>query len=189
MNPLTCMIIEMYVILRIDLIRMELGESTKVFLNQFLHLCYEFPEEMVDSDFIMEKFHNLILLSLRSFESELLDNSLSPTYPNHGIPQYSMEEAIIPFVPCLPPFPVPIWVPLGDGVKVGKFENQIVDLPIQPSSTSYDPHPIEENLEWLSNFMDAKVKVNPLGFQDHINAHKSNLESDPNENLIVSGDN
>lgn len=36
--------------------------------------------------------------------------------------------------------------------------------------------------------MEPEVKVDPLFIQDHINVHKSNLESNPNENLIVFGD-
>lgn len=36
--------------------------------------------------------------------------------------------------------------------------------------------------------MEPKFKVDPLYFQDHISACKSNLESDPNENLTASRD-
>lgn len=36
--------------------------------------------------------------------------------------------------------------------------------------------------------LEIKVNVDPLGFQDHINVCKSNIESNPNENWIVSGD-
>lgn len=57
------------------------------------------------------------------------------------------EEPIIPLVPC----PPPIWVPPGDDVKVGRFENQTVDFSIQRPSNSYDPHPTKENLEWFNN--------------------------------------
>jgi len=38
-----------------------------------------------------------------------------------------------------------------------------------------------DNIEWFNNFMEPKVKFHPSGFQDHINVHNSNLESDPNE--------
>ena len=70
-------------------------------------------------------------------------------------------------------------------VKVGKSKSQIVDPSIQPPSTSHDLDPIEEKLEWFSNCMESKVKVDPSTFKDHIN--ESNLESNPNKNLIVFG--
>ena len=81
-----------------------------------------------------------------------------------------------------------MWVPLGDDVKVGRNENQTNDMSIQPPSNSYDPYHVGENLECFINCMGPKVKVDPLGFQDHINVHKSNFEPNPNENLTIFGD-
>jgi len=107
---------------------------------------------------------------------------------NRETPQYFEEEHLIPFVPCRPPFLVPMWVPLGDDVKVGRNENQTNDMSIQPPSNSYDPYHVGENLECFINCMGPKVKVDPLGFQDHINVHKSNFEPNPNENLTIFGD-
>ena len=122
---------------------MEPSEYVEDFLNLFIHI-YEFPEGVVKSYIIMENFQSLILLFLKYLESKPLDNSLSPNIANHGTPQSSKEE---PTIPCPPHFLVRIWVPLGNDVKFGKYENQIVDLSIQSPSTSYTPLPIEENLE------------------------------------------
>jgi len=58
-----------------------------------------------------------------------------PTFLNHETPPISEEEPTIPFVYYPPPFPLPIWVPLGDDVKVGKSRNSTVDPSLQPSST------------------------------------------------------
>lgn len=66
-------------------------------------------------------------------ESEPPDVSASPMFVNHEIPLISEEEPTIPFFP-FPHFPMPIWVPPGDNVEVGKFENQIADSSLQPSS-------------------------------------------------------
>jgi len=54
----------------------------------------------------------------------------------------SKEEHTIPFVPCPPPFLVPIWVPPGDDVEVGKSRNLIVDMSLQTLSTFlwYESH-------------------------------------------------
>lgn len=173
---------------RIDFLRLEPSEFVEKFLNRFLQLCCEFLKGVIDSDFIIENFQNLILLSLRSFESEPLDDSLSPTFTNHRIPQFSKEEPIIPFVPCHPHLKVPIWVPPSDDIKVERSKNQTIDLCIQPPSNSYDLHITEENLEFFSNCMDLEVKVDPSSFQGHIKVNVSNLESNPNENPIVYGD-
>lgn len=54
---------------RIDFLIMKLDESIEDFLHLFIHLCYEFSKGVIDSNFIMEKFQSLILLTLRSFES------------------------------------------------------------------------------------------------------------------------
>lgn len=128
---------------RIDPLRMKYGESLDYFLNQFSHLCCEFIEGVIDSDFINEKFHILVLLSVKSFVSEILDDSTLPPYVDHETPQICEEPNIVPFPS---PFLVLIWVPAGDDVKVDKSENQIVDPPI-----SHDSDPIDENLEWFIN--------------------------------------
>ena len=43
-------------------------------------------------------------------------------------------------------------------------------------------------MEWFSNFIEPEVKFYPLHFQDHISAHKSNLESDLTKKLVASKD-
>jgi len=167
---------------------MEPSESGEVFINWFLHLCCKFPEGVVDLGFITENFQCLILLSFSCFESKPLMILSPPNLGNHGTPKYYEEEPIIPFVPCPPLFPIPIWVPPGDQNKVGRSKNQTVDLSIQPPSNSYDLHPTKEILEWFINFTMPKVKVDPPSFQYHINAHKYNLEFGPNKSFILSGD-
>lgn len=79
-------------------------------------------------------------------------------------------------------------MPSVDDVEVGKYENQIDDLSIQLPSTFHDQDPIEENSKWFSNCMEHGVKVNPMVLQDHINAHKHNLESNPIKNMVSSRD-
>lgn len=112
---------------------MKLGAFVEDFLYRFIHLYYEFPEGVVDSDFIKEKFQSLILLTLRYFESKLPNDSPPPTYANHETHQSFEEEPTIPFVPCPPPFLIPIWVSPCDDVEVGKSVNQIFD-PYSPPS-------------------------------------------------------
>lgn len=129
----------------------------------------------------------MILLSLKYFESKPSDDDSLPTYAYHETPQV-FEEPTIPLRPCPPPFPVPIWVPPGDDIKVRKSQNRIIDLSIQPPPNSHDSNPIEDNLEWFRNYMEPKVKVDPLLFNNHINVHVPNIEVDPIENKISSRD-
>lgn len=151
---------------------MNLGESVEDFLHQFLHLCYEFPKGEVDSNFIIEKFHSLILLTLRSFEFKRLDDFPFPTFSNHEAPQSSEDEPTIPLFPCPHPFPVLVFVPPSDDVDVGKNGNQIVDPSSPPSVTSHDLDQMEEISEW---FMKPKVKANPLTFHNDLNTCNFNL--------------
>lgn len=51
----------------IDFLRMKPGKSQEDFLHRLLQLCYEFPKEVIDLDFIKEKFQSLILLTLIFF--------------------------------------------------------------------------------------------------------------------------
>lgn len=72
---------------RIDLLRMKSSESVENFLDRFLHLCYEFPKGVINSEFINEFFQSLILLFLKYFESKPLDDVSLPTYVDHETPQ------------------------------------------------------------------------------------------------------
>lgn len=40
---------------RIDLLRMKSGEYVENFLNPFLHLCYEFPEGVIDHILLVKR--------------------------------------------------------------------------------------------------------------------------------------
>jgi len=64
----------------------------------------------------------------------------------------------MPFVLYPPTFPISVGMPLCINVEVGKFVNQIVDLSLQPSSTSHDSDLVRGALEW---FMEPGVKTNP----------------------------
>ena len=92
---------------------------------------------------LRKKIQSLILFTLKSFEFQPPDNSNLPTSVNHETTLILEEEPNIHFVPCPPPFSLPIWVPPSDDVKVGKSENQIVDPSIQPPSTFDNLDPIE----------------------------------------------
>lgn len=119
---------------------------------------------------------------MKSFASESFDDSSLPTYVGHETLEICEEEPTIMFVPCPPPFPEPIWVPPDDDVEVGKFENRIVSLSVQPSSNSHYSNLIEEDLEWFSNYTEPEVKFDPLVFQ----VHNPILESNPTEIGISS---
>lgn len=79
---------------------MELNESLEHFIDQFLHICYQFPNEYVDWQFLDEKFNLLVSMSRKFFESH---SSCSHDQEYH---QHLEEEPYILFVPCPPPFDV-----------------------------------------------------------------------------------
>lgn len=152
---------------------MKSGEFIEAFLNRFLHLCYEFSVKYFNYNFISEKFKSLIIFSMKSFAYEPFNDSPPSTYVE--TPQICKEEPAIPFVPCPCPFPVSIWVPLGENIEVGKSKNQMDDPSLQPSSIYHDPNPMDETLEW---FMEPKVKNNPSILQEDTNTHRFNPKSD-----------
>jgi len=76
---------------------MKSGEYKEDFINQFLHLFYEFPVENFNYNFISENFQSLILLTLKSFEYEPSDDVSLPAYVDHETPQICEEEPTIPF--------------------------------------------------------------------------------------------
>ena len=53
---------------------MKYDESLEDFMDNFLHLCYEFSKEDVDWDFMSEKFQSLDLVSLKPFASNYIDD-------------------------------------------------------------------------------------------------------------------
>lgn len=66
-----------------------------------------------------------------------------------------------------------VGVPLCINVEVRKFLNHIVDLPLQPSSTSHDLDLVEKTLEM---FIEPRVKNNPSIPQDDTSILNHNLE-------------
>jgi len=64
-------------------------------------------------------------------------------------------------------------VPLCINVEVRKFLNHIVDLPLQPSSTSHDLDLVEKTLE---RFMELRVNNNTSIAQDDTSIINHNLE-------------
>lgn len=105
---------------RINQIRMKYGEYLEDFLNRFLHLCYEFPGEYFDYNFISERFYSFNFISLKLFESKPLEDSSLQTYVDHETPHIRVEEPTGPFVPCPPPFSYQFGFPL---VMMYKLEN------------------------------------------------------------------
>jgi len=137
---------------------MKPNESVEDFSDRFLHLSCEFPEEDMDLDFLKQKFHRLFHTSFHG-EPEPLDVSTSPTLVNHEKPLISKDGFTVSFVPCPPPFPIPMRVPPCNDNQVGKFVDQIPNPSLHPPSTFHDLDLIEETLEW---FMEPRLKANPL---------------------------
>lgn len=164
-----------YVCDSIDPLKMKYNESIEDFINWFLHFCYEFHVEYFNYNFISERFQSLIILPMKSFTSEPFNDCPIPNYVDDETPQICEEEPAIPFFPCPPPFPISILVSPSEDVEVEKYENWITNPSIQPPPISHDLIPIEDNLEWFNNFIDPKVKVYPLDFEDHISKNKSNI--------------
>lgn len=100
----------------IDQLRMESNESLEHFTNRFLHLCYEFPDEDVDWQFLDEKLCFLVRMSRKYFES----NSSCSLFQKEL--QHLEEEYDIPFISCPPPFDVPCFEP----ELINKLEGQFV---------------------------------------------------------------
>ena len=112
---------------------MKPDESIEDFSDWFLHLYYEFPEGNTNWDFLKQNFECLVHISLHG-ESKPPDVSSSLTLVNRETPLISQEELAIPFVLRLPPFSVPMRVPSGNDVKVGKSTHQI------PNPYSHPPY-------------------------------------------------
>lgn len=74
---------------------MKPNESDDNFSDRFLHLCYEFPEDDKDLDFLKQKFERLVHISLHD-EYGPLDVSTSTTLVNHETRLISEEESTIP---------------------------------------------------------------------------------------------
>lgn len=132
---------------RIDQLRMDPDESVEDFSNRFLNLCYEFPEEDMYRYFLKQNFKHLFHISLHG-ESKQPYVSSSSTLVNQETPIILDEEPIIPFVPCPPPFAVPMWVPPCNDYKVGKSTHQIPNPFSHPPSDFHD-----SNLEEISELL------------------------------------
>jgi len=117
---------------KINQLRMNPNESIDDFYKRFLYLCYEFLGENLDWDFLKVEFESLARISLHG-EYKPPDVYVPQTFVNCETPLIPEEEPTIPFVPCPPPFRVPIWVPPCDNVEVGKSINQIPNPSSQPS--------------------------------------------------------
>lgn len=91
---------------RIHQLRIESNKCLEQFANQFLHLCYEFPDEYVDWESLDEKFWILVRISRNYFQSD------SSQRPFQDVPQYSEKESTTIFIPYPPPFDVPRVVPI-----------------------------------------------------------------------------
>ena len=152
------------------------NKSIEDFSSQFLHLCYEFLEEDSGLYLFKQKMDNLVHIYLHS-ESKAPQVSTPPTILNHGSPIISNEEPNTYFV-HFHPFPVLIEVPLCVNFEVGKSINHNSDPSLQVSSTSHDPNPMDETLEW---FMEARVKNNPFIYQDGISGLNLTVESSSTE--------
>lgn len=154
---------------------MELNESIENFYNIFLHLHYEFVEEDTYWDLFKHTFKHLVWISLNQFEYKPPYVHVSPTFVSCETPPISEEEPTFYFVPCLPPFPVPILMPPCYSVEVGKSINQISNPYSYHSSTFNDSDPMEEILEW---FINQVVNTNAsISFGD-INTHNISFEYD-----------
>lgn len=154
---------------RINLLRMEPNESVEKFSNRFLHLCYEISEEDLNWDFLKQEFERLVRVSSYS-EPEPLDFSSSPTLTDHEAPQIVEEEPNTTFVPCPPPFLVPMWVPPCSDCKVEESAQHV------PNPSSHlSPMPMEEFPKWLR---EPITKTHSSIPQEDITIHNSSLEVD-----------
>lgn len=104
---------------------MKYDESLEDFMDNFLHLCYEFSKEDVDWDFMNENFQYLVQISLEPYENESYMSL--PNFLSRGAIKISKDEPTLLFVPCLPPFPSPYKVVSCTGSEVGKLENRTID--------------------------------------------------------------
>jgi len=160
-----------YVCKRINLLTMKPKESIEDFSDRFLYLYCQISEEDMNQYFLKQEFECLVLISLHS-EPKPPDFPTSPPLVSHGTPLISEEEPIIPFVPCPPPFPVPIRVPPCGDYEVGKSANLILNPPSHSSSIYHDSNSMEEILEWL---MKTTGKNNFPILQHDVIIHNSSL--------------
>lgn len=138
--------------------------------------------------FFQGKVSTFIQISLKNCEFESLVECALPTFINHNMSLIWEVKLNSPFFPYPPPFSFPDKVVLGAIVEVGKSENQILDPPLPPYFSSHGQDIIRENFQCLNKSMEPKVEVDPLTFQDHINAHNPNHESVSIESIISSMD-
>lgn len=127
---------------------MEPNEPVKIFFDQFLHLCYEIPEEDMNWEFLKQEFEHLVVTASCG-EPEPPNFFTSPTLVYHETPLISKEEFTVHFFLFPPPFPVLIGVPLCDGNKVKKYANQTPNPSSHSSPTFHDSDSLEKIPEWL----------------------------------------
>lgn len=94
----------------------------------------------------------------------------SPTLVNHEAPQIAEEKPNTSFIPCPPPFPVPIWVPPYGDFKADKSTQHVPNPSSHLSLAS-----MEEVPEWIRKPIAKTYSSIP---QEDINIHNLSLEHD-----------
>lgn len=120
---------------RIYRLRMERHELIEDFADQFLHLRCEIPDKILNSNFLRQEFTCLVHVSQYG---ETPNFPSSPTLANHEAPQFTKEEPTTLFVPCSPPFSVPMWVSPCSDHEAEKYVQHVPILSSRPYPTSME---------------------------------------------------